>query len=408
MNTELLDREDLLAEVRDQFYLPAGQVYLDGNSLGPLPLAARDRVADLTSRQWGEDLITSWNRHGWIDLPQRCGEKIAPLLGASQGQVVCCDSISVNLFKVLTAALRLNSGRKLVLSQKDNFPTDLYMAQGLEQLLGAERCELKTVTATELENCLDSSVAVLMLTHVNFRSGEVHDMVRLTELAHKNGILVIWDLAHSAGALPLELDRCGVDFAVGCGYKFLNGGPGAPAFVYVAQRWQDAAVNVLSGWMGHAQAFAFAPDYVPAAGINRFLSGTPPILAMAALDAALDVFAQVDMQQVRNKSLALSDLLIERLDNDPALTELRLISPRQHHLRGSQVALAHPDAYALTQCLIAHGFVADFRAPDILRVGITPLYTRFADIEAFAKRLAVILSGGEYRQPRFAERQRVT
>ena len=307
MNTQdcqHLDREDPLAYLRKQFLLPPDTVYLDGNSLGALPVGVKERVAQVLAQEWGQDLITSWNRHNWIGMPRRVGEKIAPLLGAAPGQVICSDSVSVNLFKLLCSALELQPQRRIVLSQQDNFPTDLYAVDGVSRLLGSDRCSLRTVPASELESALGEDVAVLLLTHVNFRDGNVHDMQALTAAAHEQGILVLWDLAHSAGVMPLELDAWQVDMAVGCGYKFLNGGPGAPSFLFVAERHQGEARSPLSGWMGHAAPFEFSLDYRPAGGIARFLCGTPVVLAFAALEAGIDVALRADAAALRHKSQA--------------------------------------------------------------------------------------------------------
>ena len=407
-DVQALDAADPLAHKRAEFHLPAAVIYLDGNSLGCLPKAVRTRVADVIDQQWGSDLIKSWNIHRWIDLPVLTGEKIARLIGASPGQVISCDSISVNLFKLLSAALGLQRGRSVVLSQQDNFPTDLYMVQGMSELLGSQRCQLVTVSSDELENQLTEDVAVLMLTHVNFRSGYIHDMQRLTELAHNKGILVIWDLAHSAGVLPLQLDQCQVDFAVGCTYKYLNAGPGAPAFLYVASRHLPTVTQALSGWMGHVSPFKFSTEYECALGIEKFLTGTPPVISMSALDAALDVFNDVDMQQVRRKSRQLTALFITLATQTSALAPLSLASPADAEQRGAQLAWRHPHAYAICQALIADGVIGDFRAPDILRFGFSPLTLRYEDIWNSVQRLASILETGRWQAPEFSQTSRVT
>ncbi len=305
-----LDAADPLAAWRGRFALPAGTIYLDGNSLGPLPKATAAVLEDVIRRQWGQDLITSWNRHGWIDLPQSLGAKIARLIGAEADEVIVADSTSVNLFKLIATALELRPGRPVVVSERSNFPTDLYVAQGLAGLLG-ERIELRLVATAELEAALDERTALLLLTHVDYRSGRLHDMARLTAAAQAAGALALWDLAHSAGAVPVDLNAAGADLAVGCGYKFLNGGPGAPAFLFVARRWQDQARQPLAGWLGHAEPFAFRPDYRPAAGVRKFLAGTPPILSMKALEAGLDLLLEVDPAALRRKSLALTETFIQ-------------------------------------------------------------------------------------------------
>ncbi len=399
-----LDRDDPLAHTIDQFELPAQTQYLDGNSLGPLPRASRQRLAEVTEQQWGQDLITSWNKHDWINLPRKVGDRIAKLIGAAPGQVVCCDSTSVNLFKVLSTALQVQAphGRHRIISQQDNFPTDLYMVEGLNSLLGNNRCELVSVHADQLISSLDDSVAVLMLTQVNFRTGHCHDIRTLTEAAHQAGALVIWDLAHSAGAMPLSLDEWQVDFAVGCGYKYLNGGPGAPAFVYAATRHHGVSSQPLTGWMGHAKPFEFSPSYTAAPSIDQYLCGTPSVLAMSALDAALDVFDGVSLDVLRAKSLALSDLFINTLRAADCWQEFTLLTPMEHTRRGSQVALAHPQGYAITQALIADQCVIDFRAPDVIRFGFTPLYLRYEDVWLAAQKLIRIVDTQTYLQPEYS------
>jgi kynureninase len=403
-----LDKADPLANKRDEFDLPADTIYLDGNSLGALPKAVKSRVAEVVNQQWGSHLIRSWNDHQWIDLPTQVGDKIAPIIGAAKGQVICCDSISVNLFKLLSSALSLNPGRNVVLSTQDNFPTDLYMVQGLSDLLGPDLCQLKLVAEQHIEQSLSDSVAVLLLTQVNFRTGQLLDMQKLTKLAHEKGILVIWDLAHSAGALPVELDNCNADFAVGCGYKYLNGGPGSPAFLYVAKRHQASVKQPLSGWMGHAKPFAFNAEYQGADNINQYLCGTPSVIAMSALDAALDVWQNVDISQIREKSIALAEVFIKLLQTHLCLSDLRLCSTENACQRGSQLAFSHIDAFAICQALIEKGVVADFRAPNILRFGFTPLYTSFEDIWNAVTILAEVVKTQLYTQPRFNLAGKVT
>jgi kynureninase len=403
-----LDKADPLAKKRLEFDLPVDTLYLDGNSLGALPKSVKSRVAEVVSQQWGNDLIKSWNKHNWIDLPIQVGEKIAPLIGAAKGQVICCDSISVNLFKLLCSALTLSSDRSVVLSTKDNFPTDLYMVQGLSDLLGPDLCQLQLVEEQLIQQSMTESVAVLLLTQVNFRTGKLLDMAKLTQLAHDKGILVIWDLAHSAGALPVELDKCQVDFAVGCGYKYLNAGPGSPAFLYVAKHHQTAVKQPLSGWMGHANPFAFEPEYQAADSINQFQCGTPSVLAMSALDAALDVWQDVNMQQIRNKSIALADLFLGLIHMHECLHDLILCSPNTAKQRGSQLAFSHNDAFAICQALIEKGVIADFRAPNILRFGFTPLYTSFEDVWQAVTTLASIVETELYKADRFNISLKVT
>ncbi len=402
-----LDAEDPLAALREEFTLPEGVVYLDGNSLGALPKATPDRIAELIEREWGEDLVTSWNKHGWIDMPRRVGDKIARLIGAGPGEVVVADSTSVNLFKVLAAALSLNPGRKVILSERENFPTDLYMAQGLIGLLG-ERHGLRLVEGEAIAGAIDRETAVVMLTHVNYRSGAMHDLAAVTAAAQAQGALMLWDLAHSAGAVPVDLGAAGADFAVGCGYKFLNGGPGAPAFVWVAPRHQERFQQPLSGWLGHAEPFAFAPSYRPAPGIGRYVCGTPPVLSLAALEAGVDRLLGVAPAALREKSLRLGETFIAAVEQEAAGLGLSLLSPRAGERRGSQASFRHAEGWPVMQALIARGVIGDFRAPDILRFGFAPLYTRFVDAWDAAAALAEILKTGAWDRPEFHRRLPVT
>ncbi len=403
---EALDAADPLAPMRERFVLRDGLVYLDGNSLGAMPHSARERVVACLETEWGRDLIASWNTADWIGLPRKAGAKIAALIGAGTDDVVVTDSTSVNLFKVLAAALALNAGRRTIVSERANFPTDLYMAEGLAALKG-EGHRLHLVDHDdELLPALTDDVAVLMLTHVDYRTGRMLDMAGITEAAHAAGILVIWDLAHSAGALPVDLEGAGADFAVGCGYKYLNGGPGAPAFVYCAPKHQAEAVQPLSGWFAHDAPFAFEPGFRPAPGINRFLTGTSPVLSLVALDTALDLWSEVDMATVREKSVALCDLFIARVE--AICPGLALASPRDGTVRGSQISFRHEEAYAVMQALIARDVVGDFRAPDIIRFGFTPLYTRYTDAFDAAAILADILDTRAWDVPEFHQRSAVT
>ena len=404
---ELLDRTDPLAPFRDAFILPEGVVYLDGNSLGAMPRATPGRVAEVIGREWGQGLIRSWNDAGWIGLPERVGDKIGQLLGAPPGTVIAADSTSVNVFKLLSAALALRPGRRVILSETGNFPTDLYIAEGLIALLGRDHA-LRTVPADGIMAALGPDVAVVMLTHVNYRTGRMHDMATVTAAAHDAGALVLWDLAHSAGAVPVHLADAGADFAVGCGYKFLNGGPGAPAFLYVAQQWQAAARYPLTGWLGHADPFGFHPSYAPAPGVARAVVGTPSILAMAALDVGVDIALQAPMQQLRAKSVHQGDVLMRLVEQECAGHGLELATPTDPALRGSQVSFRHPDAYAIMQALIARGVIGDFRTPDILRFGITPLTLRYAELWDAVATLREVLVGGAWRDERFRTRNRVT
>ena len=404
----VLDAQDPLAPLRALFKLDADTAYLDGNSLGALPLAVVDAVQEVVLGEWGADLIASWNKHAWIDLPVSVGEKIAPLIGAAPGQVVCTDSISINLFKLLATALALQPERRVILAAEGDFPTDGYMAQGLVQLLGEARCDLRRVPADRIEEGLDADVAVLMLTQVNYRSGECYDMSAITRAAQDAGALVLWDLAHSAGVMPIALDALNVDMAVGCGYKYLNGGPGSPAFLYLSQRHQDRVTQPLSGWLGHARPFDFAPDYAAAPGVRAYQGGTPPIISMVALDAALDVYSRTNLEAIRSKSLALTGFFMELLGTRGLLEVTECLTPQEPDRRGSQVSLRHPEAWGISQALIEAGIVVDFRAPDIVRFGFAPLYNSFAEAARAVDTLAVILEQQHYRDPRFAARPTVT
>jgi kynureninase len=405
-DAERLDASDPLASFRDRFVLPDGLVYLDGNSLGALPKAATARVADAVSREWGQGLVRSWNDAGWIDLPRRVGDKIARLVGAGPGEVVCADSTSVDVFKVLSAALGLRPERRTILSEEGNFPTDLYVAEGLARLVDRGH-RIRLVPKADVVSALDADTAALLLTHVDYRTGEMHDLSAVTHAAHAAGALAVWDLAHTAGAMPVDLTAAGADFAVGCGYKYLCGGPGAPAFLYVAPRHQEAFQQPLSGWLGHAEPFAFETAYRPAAGISRFLCGTPPILSMSALDAALDVILEADLALVRGKSEALTSLFVEAVEQLCG-DAVRLVSPRDASRRGSQVSFSHPDGYAVMRALVARGVVGDFRAPDVLRFGFAPLYVRFVDAFDAARALAEVLSSHAHERPEFRRRAAVT
>lgn len=400
-----LDAEDPLAPLRAQFALPADVIYLDGNSLGALPKATPARVAEVMQKEWGESLIRAWNAHHWIDLPQRVGDKIARLIGAAPGSTLAADSTSVNLFKLLAAALQQRPGRRVILSEAGNFPTDLYIAQGLATLLqqGHRLRALEDPVAA-----LDGEVAVLMLTQVNYRTGAMHDMAAVTRAAHQAGALVLWDLSHSAGAVPLQLAADGVDLAVGCGYKYLNGGPGAPAFLYVAPELQDRLQMPLTGWLGHAEPFAFTPDFQPAAGIARGMVGTPGILGLAALEVGADLMLAAPMAALRAKSLRMTELFAALVAQLCGPEVFRLLTPPEPARRGSQVSLAHPEGYAIMQALIERGVIGDFRAPDVLRFGFAPMYLRYVDVWDAAATLAAVMEEEAWRAPRFQQRQAVT
>ncbi|TDV14342.1 kynureninase [Paraburkholderia caballeronis] len=407
-----LDRADPLAALRDQFALPSGTIYLDGNSLGVAPKAAAARAQQVIAAEWGDDLIRSWNSAGWFALPRRLGNKLAPLIGAADNEVVVTDTISVNLFKVLSAGLRMQQmrdpQRRVIVSERSNFPTDLYIAQGLIEQLD-RGYELRLIDdPADLPAALGDDVAISMLTHVNYRTGRMHDMQTLTQQIHACGALALWDLAHSAGAVPVDLNGVGADFAVGCTYKYLNGGPGSPAFVWVPQRHQRAFSQPLSGWWGHSAPFAMSPDYRPADDVGRFLCGTQPIVSMALVECGLDVFLQTDMQAIRRKSLALTDLFIELVETRCAGLGLELATPRGHAERGSHVSFAHPHGYAVMQALIARHVIGDYREPHVLRFGFTPLYLRYADVWDAVETLRDVLTNEQWRAPEFAARGAVT
>ena len=417
---ELLDLQDPLRSLRDQFELPPGLVYLDGNSLGVLPKNTAARVAHALTHEWGQDLIKSWNSAGWFTLPQRVGDKIARVIGAAPGEVVAADSTSINLFKVLAAALHIakadNPHKTKIVSERSNFPTDLYIAEALCQQHGLE---LVLVEADNLAASLSADVAILMLTHVNYRTGAMHDMAAVTAAAHAEGILTVWDLAHSAGAVPVDLKKAKADFAVGCGYKYLNGGPGAPAFVWVNPKHTNRFWQPLSGWWGHAAPFEFTPDYQPAAGIARYQCGTQAILSLTALDSGLDAFLEAEklggMTALRQKSLALTSLFMQLVKTQLAGHGFGIATPEKIEIRGSQVSLTRTEgAYAIVRALIARGVIGDFRAgdgkqhPDILRFGLTPLYLGYADVWHAVRHLREVMETQEWQQARFSQKQAVT
>ena len=404
---EARDAQDPLAHKRAAFAIPQGMIYLDGNSLGVLPVNVPARVAEVATKQWGETLIKSWNEHGWFHLPQKIGDRIARLIGAPAGSVIAGDTISVNLFKLLGAAAKLNPGRRVILSDNGNFPSDLYVAQGFRDLMD-DGYVLKVVDPEQVMDAIDETVAFTMITEVDYRSARLHDMAAVTRRAHDKGALTIWDLAHSAGATPVQLSAADADFALGCTYKYLNGGPGAPAFLYVKPELQDRVQPPLSGWWGHAAPFAFDLDYRPAPGIIRNQCGTQPMLSMAALDAALDVWDDVDMTMLRTKSLALCKTFIDLVDSRLSGHGVTVEGPRNMNARGSHVSIHHPQGYAVMQALIAANVVGDFRAPDMMRFGFTPLYTSFAEVWDAVDIMARILDGQEWNQPQFLAKKAVT
>ena len=409
-----MDAADPLRSLRDLYVVPEGVIYLDGNSLGVMPKSVPDRIARAANEEWAQGLIRSWNAAGWYEMPQRLGDKIATLIGAGAGEVVATDTTSINVYKVLSAALAVarskDASRRVIVSERSNFPTDLYIAQALCRERGFE---LRLVDDAQVLPALQRDVAVMMLTHVNYRTGAMHDMPALTQAAHDAGALAIWDLCHSAGAVPVDLHDADADFAIGCGYKYLNGGPGAPAFVWVHPRHRDNFEQPLSGWWGHAAPFEFTPDYRPAPGIARYLCGTQPVLAMIALECGLDTFLAAQplggMDALRRKSLALTDLFMKLVEERCGGHGITLVTPREHATRGSQVCLAHGEgAYAIVQALIARGVVGDFRAPDIARFGFTPIYTSFEDVWNAVSHLREVLESGEWRRPEFNTKHAVT
>ncbi|MEW5509179.1 kynureninase [Pseudomonas antarctica] len=409
---QALDAQDPLAPLRRQFALPEGVIYLDGNSLGARPVAALARAQQVIAQEWGNGLIRSWNSAGWADLSQRLGNRLAPLIGARDGEVVITDTTSINLFKVLSAALSVQRqrqpGRKVIVSEASNFPTDLYIAEGLAELLQQGYSMRLVNSPDELPQAIDQDVAVVMLTHVNYKTGYMYDMQALTALSHECGALSIWDLAHSAGAVPIDLHKARADYAIGCTYKYLNGGPGSQAFVWVNPALVDLVRQPLSGWFGHTRQFAMEAQYAPSAGIARYLCGTQPITSLAMVECGLEIFAQTDMASLRTKSLALTDLFIALVEARCAAHGLVLITPREHARRGSHVSFEHPEGYAVIQALIARGVIGDYREPRIMRFGFTPLYTSFTEVWDAVEILGDILDTGTWDQPQFKVRNSVT
>jgi kynureninase len=399
---QALDQADPLAPLRDAFDLPDDLIYLDGNSLGARPKAALERAQQVVAQEWGGDLIRSWNKAGWFDLPARLGDKLAPLIGAGTGEIVVTDSTSINLFKILAGALRIQAQnpatatRRVIVTERSNFPTDIYMAQGLTAWLERGYTLRLVDNVEELDSAIDGDTALVMLTHVNYRTGHQHDMRAISALAHANRALIIWDLAHSAGAVPVNLRTDEADFAVGCTYKYLNGGPGSPAFAWVAARHQEDFQQPLSGWWGHALPFAMQPQFAPTSGIRRALCGTQPIVSLALVECGLDIFARTTMSAIRSKSLALTDLFMTLIESQCPQHPLTIVTPREHNRRGSQVSIAHPHGYAVMQALIARGVIGDYREPEIMRFGFTPLYTRFVDVWDAVAILKEILGNHQY------------
>lgn len=403
------DAADPLAHARARFALPENTIYLDGNSLGARPAAVAERTQNVVNQEWGTELIRAWNSAGWVDLPQRVGEKIGALIGAREGEVIVADSTSANLFKLLAGVLMLpevsrNTSRNVILSERGNFPTDLYIAQGVSAMLG-DRYKLELVDDAEVEKAFDETVAAALITQVDYRTGRVHNMARINAAAARCNSHVIWDLSHSAGALPVALHDDGAEFAVGCGYKYLNGGPGAPAYLYVRKDWQTRLSTPLSGWFGHANPFAFTTDYVPAENISRFLCGTPSVIATAALDVGVDTFSDIRMQDIRAKSLALTDCFWSLATTHLAEFGFTCVAPREHDQRGSQLSFAHPEAYAIMQAIIDRGVIGDFRQPNLMRFGFTPLYTRFVDCFDAIMVIREVMQARAYEAPKYQQRR---
>ena len=407
-DTIKMDGADPIAHLRERFELPEGDIYLDGNSLGALPLGVMERLEVAVKKEWGQGLIRSWNDADWYPAPQRAGAAIARILGADDDEVIVCDSISVNLFKLLVGALRMRKGRKIIVSEIGNFPTDVYINQEVADLMG---CELRCVIPEEVEAAISAAgdnLAIVQLTHVHYKTGRIYDMQGITKKVQDLGGLVIWDLAHSAGCLPVQLNDCNADFAVGCGYKYLNGGPGAPAFVFVARRHFEAMDQPLRGWHGHAEPFAFTQKYKPHPTIDQMLTGTASQLATLALETALKVFEDVDMNLLRQKNMALGDLFIALVEQELGGMNFELASPKEAEHRGSQVSLIHEEGYAIMQAVIARGIIGDFRAPDILRFGFASPYVRYIDIWDSIAHLRDVMEMREWDQPKFKERRAVT
>ena len=407
-DTIKMDGADPIAHLRERFELPEGDIYLDGNSLGALPLGVMERLEVAVKKEWGQGLIRSWNDADWYPAPQRAGAAIARILGADDDEVIVCDSISVNLFKLLVGALRMRKDRKIVVSEIGNFPTDVYINQEVADLMG---CELRCVMPEEVEAAISAAgdnLAIVQLTHVHYKTGRIYDMQGITKKVQDLGGLVIWDLAHSAGCLPVQLNDCNADFAVGCGYKYLNGGPGAPAFVFVARRHFEAMDQPLRGWHGHAEPFAFTQEYKPHPTIDQMLTGTASQLATLALETALKVFEDVDMNLLRQKNMALGDLFIALVEQELGGMNFELASPKEAEHRGSQVSLIHEEGYAIMQAVIARGIIGDFRAPDILRFGFASPYVRYIDIWDSIAHLRDVMEMREWDQPKFKERRAVT
>ncbi|UVK37044.1 kynureninase [Mesorhizobium sp. AR10] len=405
---EAMDAADPLRAMRDRFVLPQGVVYLDGNSLGAASHAAFDELRKAATEEWAHDLIRAWNTAGWFDMPLELGDQLGRLIGAAAGLTVVCDTTSINIYKVLHAAMAMRPGRSIIVAEGDSFPTDLYMAEGVVSTREGTVLRLAGVDAPDIEKLIDERVAVVLVNHVNYKSGELRDMMALTRRAHEAGALIVWDLCHTAGAMPVELDKANADFAVGCTYKYLNGGPGAPAFIYAAERHLADITQPLSGWWGHARPFAFEQGYAAGIGIRRFLCGTQPVLSMRTLKGALDIWNDVDLAAVRSKSIALADLFIELVETKCGAFGLTLESTRDGAMRGSQISFMHEHGYQIMRALIERGVIGDFRAPSTMRFGFTPLYVGYTDVWRAVEVLEDILRTGAWKDARFAVKAAVT
>ncbi|MER8512198.1 kynureninase [Mesorhizobium sp. M1060] len=405
---EAMDAADPLRSMRERFVLPQGVIYLDGNSLGAASAVVFSELQQAATQEWAQDLIRAWNTAGWFNMPVELGDQLGRLIGAADGQTVVCDTTSINIYKLLHAALGMRPNRSVIVAEGDSFPTDLYMAEGVASTRPGTRLRLEGVDAAAIEDLIDDSVAVILVNHVNYKSGQLRDMAALTRKAHDAGALIIWDLCHTAGALPVELDRANADFAVGCTYKYLNGGPGSPAFIYAAERHHGDISQPLSGWWGHARPFAFEQGFAVGSGIRRFLCGTQPVLSMRALKGALDIWNDVDMAAVRRKSIALTDLFIQLVEARCGAYGLELESPRDGSQRGSQVSFLHPHGYQVMRALIERGVIGDFRAPSTIRFGFTPLYVGYGDVWQAVEVLEDILRTGAWQDARFAVKTAVT
>ena len=402
-----MDASDPLRNLRNEFILPKDRINMDGNSLGSLPKATSERVNSLILEEWGQGLITSWSEANWMDAPIRIGAKIAPLIGAAPHEVMVSDSTSINIFKLLSAAVRMQEDRRIILSETGNFPTDLYMMQGLAEF-SSERLEYKVVAPEDLVHNINKDVAVVLLTQVHYKSAEIKDMAYLTDLCHKHGVLIIWDLSHSVGSIEVDLNQANADFAVGCGYKFLNGGPGAPAFLYAADKHHDSMQPILTGWMGHRDPFAFDDDYVPHKGMDRFRCGTPGIIGMAALEAGLDLFNKTTIKALRSKALQLSRLFMDLMTQECDDFGFTLFSPIQDRNRGGHVSYTHPQGHGIYQAIKRKGVISDFRMPDVLRFGITPMYLGYEDIYEVVQCIREVMVNQDYMDPAFNKRSKIT